>query len=336
MLDHIQTTLFNRIKGQIPSSTSLVDELAQVLGVSKDSIYRRIKGEKPLLFDEIIILAKTYGISLDEILNGNQGSIVFHGQYVNSQNFNLEHYLMAMVTSLETVSPQDKVELFYVSKDIPVFYYLMYPEIAAFKFYVWAKSQMQFEHMKEMKLSFNIVTPRLLELSKKVAALYINIPSTEILNADNIINDLRQLAYYKDAHMVENNADLGTIYDKLHEMVAHMEEQASAGYKFLPGEEKNMGQPYKLYVNDFFVGDNTVIAVADGVNRVFINHAAINFIATTTPSFAEYNLEFTRNIIRKSALISEVGERTRSRFFNLIHERIERFRSHTMHSLHYS
>lgn len=336
MQPNVQALFFDRIRALIPASTTMADELSVRLGISKDSVYRRIKGEKPLLFDEIIMLAKTYNISLDEIINGSQNNIIFHGQYVNSENFNLEQYLMAMAANLEMLIPHQHVELFYVSKDIPVFYYLMYPEIAAFKFYVWAKSQMQFEDMKEIKLSFNIVTQRLRELSKTVAGLYTHIPSIEILNADNILNDLRQLEYYKDANMLENGSDLDIIYDKLHEMVSHMEEQASLGHKFLPWEEKNKGQPYKLYVNDFFVGDNTVIAVADGMKLVFINHAAINFIATATPAFSDCNLDFTRNIIRKSTLISEVGERTRSRFFNLIHERIERFRSHTMRPLNNS
>jgi hypothetical protein len=56
-----------------------------------------------------------------------------------------------------------------------------------------------------------------------------------------------------------------------------------------------------------------------------MNHAAINFVYSSTPAFVDYNEEFINNIIKRSSMISEVGERTRSRFFNLIHERIRQF-----------
>ena len=46
-------------------------------------------------------------------------------------------------------------------------------------------------------------------------------------------------------------------------------------------------------------------------------------------AFVRYNQDFIKDLIRRSTLISEVGERTRSRFFHLIHERIEQSRTRT-------
>jgi hypothetical protein len=330
-MDNIQTELFSRIKAAMPVPGLMPDQLADLLQISKDSVYRRIKGEKPLLFDEIVTIAKAFHISLDEIMNLSSESIVFHGQYVNEGNFNLEHYVGSMIQNLQSLSVLENVNLYYISKDIPVFYYLMFPEIAAFKFFVWAKTQMQFEHFKDRVFSFDIVTAELADLCKKAAQLYASQPSVEILNADNILNDLRQLEYYKDTNVFNNRDEIDCIYDKMDEMVAHMENQAVSGHKSLPGQADGGGD-YKLYVNDFYVGDNTVIASSNSMRIVFLNHAAINFVSTVSPNFVDYNIDFMNNLIKKSALISEVGERTRSRFFNLIHERIARHRLHTMHS----
>ena len=330
-MDNIQSTLFARIKTMLPENGLMADQLADLLQISKDSVYRRIKGEKPLLFEEIVTIARTFNISLDEIINTGAENIVFHGQYVNENNFKLEEYVGSMVQSLEPLSSLADARLYYISKDIPVFYYLMYPEIAAFKFFVWTKTQMQFEEMKDRKFSFDIVTSHLAELSKKAAQLYVNNNSVEILNADNILNDLRQLEYYRDTQVFENREQLDCIYDKMDLMVSHMENQARAGRKFMPGSQAD-GGTYNLYVNDFYVGDNTVIATSSSMRIVFLNHAAINFVSTVSPQFVDYNIEFMNNLIRKSALISEVDERTRSRFFNLIHERIDRHRSASAYS----
>jgi hypothetical protein len=203
----------------------------------------------------------------------------------------------------------------------------MFPEIAAFKFFIWTKTQMQFEEMKSQKFSFSMLTPSLLELCEKICSWYVQIPGTEILNADNILNDLRQLDYYRDTDMFENRNDLVLLYDKLTEMVMHMEAQTSAGQKFLPGKAVETGAGLvRVYVNDFFVGDNTIIATINDTRIVYLNHSAINFISTTSREFADYNYDFIQNIIKKSSLISVVGERDRKKFFNLILDRIEEFR----------
>jgi hypothetical protein len=325
-MQNLQAILFNKIRRVVPNPGTLAEDLVKLLDISKDSAYRRLKGEKQLSFDELVVIAQAYDLSLDELLDLWEESVVFQGDYVNGENFDMEKYLLSMKDNLEKLLQFEQKELFYISKDLPVFYYLMYPEVTAFKFFVWTKTQMQFDTMKERKFSFDILTPHLAELARCVAQLYTCIPSSEILNADNILNDLRQLDYYKYTNIMSGNGDLDIIYNKLHEMISHMEDQATAGRKFMPdGKPLVTDAPYKLFVNDFFVGDNTIVAKAGDLRLVYVNHAAINFVFTSTPAFVDYNEEFMNNIIKRSSMISEVGERTRSRFFNLIHERISHF-----------
>ena len=245
---HLQAILFSRVKSLLPANVSIAEYLADLLVISKDSVYRRLKGEKQLSFNELAKVATAFNISLDELFNLGEGNVVFHGQFVNSANFRLESYLQSMLENVELITRYDNKELFYICKDIPVFYYLMFPEIAAFKFFIWTKTQMQFEEMKSQKFSFSMLTPSLLELCKNICSCYVQIPGTEILNADNILNDLRQLEYYRDTDMFENRNDLVLLYDKLAEMVAHMEAQTSAGQKFLPGKPVETAPAWSGYM----------------------------------------------------------------------------------------
>jgi len=48
----------------------------------------------------------------------------------------------------------------------------------------------------------------------------------------------------------------------------------------------------------------------------------LNFIGTKDTAFTEYTYQHYQNIIRKSTLISDVGEKERSRFFNTMREKI--------------
>jgi hypothetical protein len=49
----LQKELFVLIKHTLPSHISLVDEIADLLDISYDSVYRRIRGEKPISLNEL-------------------------------------------------------------------------------------------------------------------------------------------------------------------------------------------------------------------------------------------------------------------------------------------
>ena len=56
----LQKLFLDLIKGKSKTNSSFVDDLADLLAVSKDSAYRRIRGETPLQFDEIRKLSIEY------------------------------------------------------------------------------------------------------------------------------------------------------------------------------------------------------------------------------------------------------------------------------------
>ncbi|MDX2048055.1 MAG: helix-turn-helix domain-containing protein [Chitinophagaceae bacterium] len=330
----IQTAFFHHIRSMLPPHLSMPEQVAELLDLSTDSAYRRIRGEKMLSFEEIKILCSKFNLSLDQLLNLDNGTVLFSGHYVTAENFRFESYLGDILNNLETLNGFESREMIYMTKDIPVFYYLMIPDITAFKFFVWMKTQFQFADLKQQKFSFDIIKDEWGPVIKKICLLYTEIPGAEIFNPDNILNDMRQLEYYKDAGIINNSRDLERIYDAYEKMMGHMENQATEGKKFLHGEEPGeKAAAYRLYVNDFFVGDNNILATVNNNRVAFVNHNAINFISTTDKQFCDYTWRFIQNIIRRSTLISQVGERARTRFFNLIRERIQAFRENRVKTL---
>ena len=73
-----QVVFFERIKDLIPTNTSLVYELADLLQISTDSIYRRIRGETTLTFDELEIICNKYKISFDSFINMESNNVTFN------------------------------------------------------------------------------------------------------------------------------------------------------------------------------------------------------------------------------------------------------------------
>jgi len=327
----MQQAFFQQINAHLPPNLSLVNEVADVLQISNDSAYRRIRGEKSICLIELQKLAHHFKVSVDQLLHLTSDSGTFSGKYIKEDNFNFKEYLERMVQDLQYINSFKNKEITFLSKDIPMFHYLAFPELAAFKYFFWMKTILLFSQLAHTNFSFDILMKDILETGAKVIGSYNIIPSVEIMSIENINTTLRQIEYYKETYQFKHRAELDVVYDKLHEMADHISNQAEKGYKFLPGQRSDLSSgTYKLYVNDFIIGDNSNIVVVDNNKLSFIIHAHVNYLMINDPTYTSYHYSFVQNIIKKSILISDVGEKYRARFFYIIHDKIEQCRNNQM------
>jgi len=333
-MSQLQTNLFRHIKSILPSNLSFADEIADVLNVSIDSAYRRIRGEKQLSFEELQKLSNHYRISVDKVLDLKTDSVLFNGSFIHSENFNFLKFLDDIYSNLRHMASFEQKELLYFSKDIPIYYYCMFPELAAFKFFVWMKTLLQFPEYATPKFSMEKVDAIFFEKAKKIAELSCQVPTTEILNVENIQTTLRQIEYYKDTGLFASKADLDLQYSKLEEMNDHMEKMCAAGRRYIPGQKPlSSYATLKMYVNDFVIGDNSSVAVLNGKKLCFLLHNVINVLITHDEEFCNYTYDFIQNIIKKSTQVSEVGERERTIFFNLTRQRINLYKQNEIKTI---
>lgn len=312
----IQHNFFETIRSSLPKNISLADELATVLNISADSVYRRMRGEKMLSLEEVQLLCNHFKISIDEALGLQTNTTTFSGRFLDAHTFNLDKYLQDMLEQLSLIKNLPNKELMYFCKDVPIFQYFMFPELAAFKFFVWMKTLLPGNTANGHSENLDSIMTSLLAYCKKLADVYVTIPGIEILSPGNTATTQWQIEYARDAQLFKSEIEMEVLYDKLHEMNDHMERQAEAGKKFLPGQNPSAGVDYKLYVNDFVIGDNTVLVKADAAEVCFITHNAINYFFTRDKRFIKYTRHFLENVIRKSIVISSAGEKERSMFFN--------------------
>ncbi len=319
----LQTAFLKHIKNQLPPHLALVDAIAEQLNLSNDSAYRRIRGEKHLTFDEIQILASHYKISLDSFLHLESDSLIFWGKNIDRITFDFEKYLQGIVRQLEYFIPFTQKQMFYLNKDIPIFHLFLFPELAAFKCYFWGRYDLDYAKFNKDQFLIEDYIDIFNTTGRKISDLYLQIPSVEIWNLDCINTTIRQIEYYRETRIFKSQQDIENVYDCLEKLVNHIEKQVEYGYKFPPGKpEQENKVKYSVYINEFNLGDNTIIVEVDGEKMVFLNHNVINYIMTNKQEFVNYTFEFLKILLKKSMLISEISERDRRLFFHTLRERI--------------
>jgi hypothetical protein len=329
----VQVMFFQHLKSSLPVHISMVDDIADLLQISADSVYRRIRGEKSISFDELKKLCTHYKISLDQLLHIHTDTVIFNGKTVTASDFNFEQYLFSVLQNVQYMNSFNRKEMLYLNKDIPVFYHFIFPELAAFKSFFWMRSILNYPEYanKQFKIAEH-VTDEIKQTGQKLAEAYSMLPSQEIWNIESINSTIRQIEYYKDTRVFASRQDVMTIYECLEKTMDYIQRQAEAGCKFsTDGKQVSQRVPYKMYVNEFILGDNTILALLGDTKIAYVNHSVFNYLLTKDASFCDYIWQHFQNIIKKSTLISEVGEKERSRFFNIIKEEINARKNALLH-----
>src|SRR5450432_1174224 len=322
----VQVLFFQHLKTQLPQHLSMVDEIAELLGISNDSAYRRIRGEKPIDLEETHKLCIHFKTSMDQLMHLQQNTFIFSGQLrgTNTETA-FEEWLQDVLYQFQEINSFEKKHIYFLMKDIPPFVHFQIPELAAFRCFFYMKSIIQDDKLRGVK--FSLDDPRYdkcIAYGKKITEIYSKIPITEIWNVETLNSTLNQINFYNEAGSFKNKEDITILYGKVEALINHIEKQAELGVKFNIGETPvPYAVPYRMFVNDLILGNNTLLAEM-GENKItFINHSVIYFIATRDERFNKAMFGNFENLMKKSSMISTIGEKERAAFFNRLRNNIQ-------------
>lgn len=322
-----QQSLFQHVRTVLPPNLSLADELADILNISMDSAYRRIRGEKAMDIEELATICRHFRISLDQVLNVNTNNTVFSGAYIEPGKFDVMEWMDMQLKLMQQTASLKEKEVYYFSKDLPVWYLYMFPNLAAFKIFAWMKTLLDYKPLVGKKFSLQEVVPEYAEKAHQIAKVCCQLPTYEIMNVENIHITLRHIDYFRATGQFATKEDMNGIVHDLEKLVSHMENICAHGKKFMPGLQPHSTSAFcKVYINDVTVGDNSVLYIMNGKKFGLSTFSILNMMTTQDERYCDYQHRFLQNIMQKSTLISEAGERERTIFFNEMRQKIDEHR----------
>ena len=319
----LQQVFFSNLKNVIPSNISMVDEIAEILDIGYDSVYRRIRGEKPITLGELKILCDRYQISLDQVLQLDNDSIVFQAPGINN-DIDFSGYLSGILAEFKYFNSFGTKEIFYLCKDLPMWYYFLFPEIAAFKLFCWMKTIQNLPDYQHKTFSLsNFPFDELYKTGQQILNEYTKIPTVELWGHETVNSTINQIQYYRDANLFANHEDLKMVLRSLNQMFNHLKNQAEAGLKFMPGISPSHSKGgYNLYINEVLLGNNTTLVNLDNTLHCYINYNGLNYFKTRDVRFTTRSMRHFNTLMSRSTHISGTGEKYRNKYFGLLEERV--------------
>jgi len=332
----IQKLLFDSIRERIPRHISLVNEIADLLSISYDSAYRRLRCDKDLSIEEMKILSHHYRISIDSLFGETNADVMFHPFALKDQDNGFEEWLKLRVLEVKKMLESRTLELMVVARDLPIYYYFDFPELAAFKLFFWKKMLVNHSNYHDKQYNINESPENLLEIGKKLISLYNRIPSTEIWSQETFTKIMQQIEFCRVSGFFMHKHDAITLFEKLETMIRHIQNQTEMGFKFNFGQEveEDNDVNFTVYFNEVLLIDNTVFVNRDDKKTVFMTHNSLDILLTTNPVFCRQVEHALRIIMKTGNHISGTSGMECNRFFAPLYEKLEEFKKAAL-SHHY-
>ena len=322
---NVQKKFFKELKAKLPSNLSLANVVADELSISIDSAYRRIRDESDLSLKEFDILSSKFSVPADAVLSKSHGSVSFKYRSINHDHFDFKLYFNSIAEEIKSLEQSGLKEIIYGALDLPMFYYFIFPKLAAFKIFFWKRNVFEFPDLNEVLFNFNCIDSSDLEISHNMLKDYLAIPTIEVWSEETINTTLRQISFYNEMGMFESKQNIIDILDDLKKVLNHIEKQAEYGYKFYPGNHYPVNgdsDNFKMYHNEITLSENMILLKLENFNMVHLGHNVLNILTTSDESFFMDAHGFIQRVMKNSALISVTAQKERKRFFNTLNNKI--------------
>jgi hypothetical protein len=310
-----QCNFLKKISDILPTTTSLVNELSDLLKISNDSAYRRIRCETFLGFDEIILLCEHFNISFDNFNQTDKGIVTFTYSRISPSLKSFKEYLNRLLLDLYSILNSNQKQIIYASEDIPLFHHYQHPILASFKMFYWLHSIINIPELESEKFDSNFVDSELSETGSKIAQAYLHIPSIEIWTETTVHSTIKQIEYFWEAGKYREKKDAIIVCEELRKEILFIQKQAEKGNKIITENTETTITDYKLYFSDMEITNNCVYAQAGSLQSVYLGHFTFSTMSTMSDLYCNETLQWMNSIIKKSSLISGVSEKHRIQVF---------------------
>ncbi|MEL6866334.1 MAG: hypothetical protein AAFP19_18040 [Bacteroidota bacterium] len=319
----LQKDLFDAILRKEKSDG--INELCELLHLKRSAIYKRLNGQKQLTLDELLLLSEHYQFSIDKVLSNTSGKAIFDFPALNGPPRSYEEFYGSILNDMEIYSQIPGCRVSYVSTDIPIFHYFYFPELTAFKMFIWSRTNWEWPSLERAYFSSQTLLKQypVAPIYRRMLDIYLDLPSIELWNANILDNTINQIQYYASSGIFKEPKEAYTLCKQLHELVEHFMNMAYTGRKFMPGDSKRKERgEFQLYHNEITYCTNIVLAETDHGNLVFANYDNPNFMRSREENVINYTIEWFTKLKRRSLKISGEGERNRVQFFRTLENRV--------------
>ncbi|MEM8584419.1 MAG: hypothetical protein AAGF87_09135 [Bacteroidota bacterium] len=329
----IQGSVFSAIASQFSSTSRMIEDLSDVLHLSRASIYKRVNGSISLNLSEFEFLLDHYCIDIRKIYQLEQRCLRFDLPTFSQSKPDYFSYLQKLHTELKFVKSSDKGVIKFLSSDLPIFYWFCNERLANFKLFVCEHILWHpYESIASNK-KFHINTPteqHYSKIYKELAALYGAINSEEIWTTRIFETYIKQLKYALESGYFAKPKEALLLMDELYELANTLETMVLAKSKYQLSSKVEGPGKLELRYYDLDRFTNTFLTISPTSSAVFLSYDLPNFLKCKDVNFIEYANNWIATIKENSYPLTDNARRRQHEYFDCIRGVLQKEKDHIL------
>ena len=321
-----QKWFMDQVAAKLPPSQALHYAIKQVLGLSDSAVYKKIRQQSELKGDEIMAVARHFDISLDRYVHQDHPSRgLFEYPPIEKPFQSPSDFLGMLGAEMTGILSTPAPSVWYATNEIPIFHYMAYRSLLAFKLYVWSRTSWMLPQYLQSKFSVEEMYARHPDIEAcrhHIAAFYARVPSKEYWPPNILDHTLSQIRHCVHANFFDQPDLWSVLLQEMRDMLHNSLDLALRGTKSGPEEPHEVA--FELFSNEFAYTNNTILVFsASRPVSLYVTFDNPNFAKTTSTDICQKMRLWMNRIENTSVRISKEGERQRHRLFQQVEAKIE-------------
>jgi len=297
----------------------------RLLHIEKSGAYRRMSGETSLSLEEMILLSRQFQVSIDQLVFADTDNTVSSFSYMERPVRSISEFMDGIAGRIEEATQIGKVHIDFVSREIPIFHYFNFPELTAFKTYIWARTIWKLPQFQGQRFSLNQIRG-IKRQQKNIIEHYNSVPGSEIWGTDSLSIPLSQIEYYLEQDMFIDPEEALVLCGQLRELMEHVNAMTKHGKKFTLGKEPSSDAPdFKMFHNQLAHTNSFILATSPQVKVSMVTMDNLHPATFTDPRFHAFMDGWRARLAEQSIPISGSSSGSHTKFFNQAEKQISRF-----------
>lgn len=318
-----QADIIKLLVDNFPKST-LVTILTEALKVAKPTAYKYINENVDISYDQMnkllqhrLVLPILYQNSLTSSSN-----IIWNYPVFDQPQMDAKTYIQNINNFLSLFKDKE-VELRYTSYEVPLFYYMYYPDLFAFKLYTWSKTIWQTPGFENAKFKPELIlTDEIMHLINDTLSQFSELASVEYWTDQLFDNTIRQLHFFRQMEYIQSMTLCKKVAADILRLIRLMRVMATSGKKFRPNISE-YGGDITIYKNEIYYTNNIVSVKSADQTVTFCAFDNPNFIITMDQKLGQRTADWIDHMQSGCTRLTQNSDLVRLEFFRTMEHKLE-------------
>ncbi|MCO6461738.1 MAG: hypothetical protein J5I59_10060 [Saprospiraceae bacterium] len=302
----------------------LLSILQEELKISKPTAYKYLSTDVQISYDHMCKLMAHPRIKRVIYFEGEPGNsnIVWNYPVFDRPVTDALSYVLSINNFIRLFESHTEAEIKYTSYEVPLFYYMYYPRLFAFKLFCWSKTIWQTPGFEHARFDYDaVMTDEVVSIMDDTLQRFSDLKSTEYWTDQLFDNTIRQIHYFREMEYFDSIKTVKNLAIDVYNLMGIMRVMAASGRKFSPNL-KTKAAPITIYRNDIYFTNNIVSVHSKDRIITFCAFDNPNYIITMDPKLGLRTAEWLENMQSGCTRLTQNNDLVRLGFFRTMEEKL--------------